>query len=205
MLTDPLHAGFGYACNRAPEPTAVISLGAGSYYTIDGKDQLAFTIHAIGQSYLGVIDDTGAHLYERIEHDNPKINPSDPEDMTAAIDDGRMSAFRAPEPGEHVVTVPTGELERVIGLGKELNVPAALDLLLALIKEDPGLTYASVHETWTDEASGENRLKLVVLGETDVYLAAFWEEGAVLQLKGALVSKATRQEIDAHAAYIETA
>lgn len=203
MLTDELHGAFGYAANQVSGNTPVHALGAGSYFKIDGTDQLAFSIAALGANYFGVKDETGAHLYERIEHDNPKIDRNNLDDMSAALKDGRMAAFKAPEVGAKLVHIPQETLQDIVTACGQLHAAAAVDLLLRCATPDPGLTYVSVAEIVKETKTGKFRLKLMILTENNVAVAALFPDGAILHQDGGVTTKRPMKEILAHVAAVE--
>lgn len=204
FLTDGLHGAFGYAANRAPDTLPVHALGAGSYYDIDGKQEMAFGVGVIGENLFGVRDDDGVRLYTRIEPDNPKIDRNDPEDMKAALSDGRMAAFKAPEVGPLRISIPQSELAQAAQVVDQLEVAAALDLLLRFVTPEPKLTHCSVAVFTQGSDQDDPLIKLLVLADSDIWAAVDLPKGAALLKGDERIAQVARNDISAHAKYVKS-
>ena len=201
MLSDPLYLGFGYAANLAPTPAPVHALGGGAEFDVAGEKRMAFGVNAVGQKFFGISDETGAHLYERIEPENPTIDRNDPDDMSAALADGRMAAFKSPEVGAHLVTMSPEDLQMAAKTCEQVNAPVALDLLLRTAETDPGLTFVAVREVETEEQEKGPLVLFSVVGQSEVFFAVV-SLGVSVLLKSDLstaLSNVSRQDIDDHA------
>ncbi|WP_316015043.1 DUF4375 domain-containing protein [Roseobacter sp. HKCCA0434] len=205
MLTDPHYAGFGIAATRVPGWSALIALGGGSYREIEGRQQLAFHVETTSGPCFGVLDAQGARLYARHQPDNPVIDMQDPDDVSAAMRDGRMAAMKQPGVGALKAAVPAAELTRVTQLCRDMDAATAVDLLLRREKTDPGLKTVFVADATTGAPGRPDRLVLTVLLPQRMMTRSvgLFHNGAILVGPDGKqqIAKATRRAITRHAAH----
>ncbi len=105
MLQDRFQLAMGMAATACQPINAVIAVGGGSSMEVDGNQETAFHILTNEGKRFGVLNANGASLFEMIEYDNPEMPAAgDPEGMLAAMQDGRLSQWRAPEVGERLAS-----------------------------------------------------------------------------------------------------
>ena len=204
FLSDTMLLGFGYAANVGETARPVVAIGNGAYYDVQGQQKMAFVVNAVSRTnYFGVLDDEGAALYERIEHENPKAPAmDDSEGWKKANADGFFSKFKPPEVGAKVAHVTNAQIEAAAELCASFDAAAAVDLLLRSLNPDPGLTYASFDTSVEHDA--QTVVILTVLTDREVLNAYIRSDGAMLFRGREVLAKVGRAQIREHAAFVNS-
>lgn len=208
MLSDPMWLGLGLAGVSAENVEPLIQIGSGSQMNIQGNDVTCWTVVTTKGRRFGVVNGTGAALFERIEGNNPhlprNITPETIKDVS--LDD--VLAFEAPKVGE-MISAASSESIRVIKLICEgLNVGAAISLLMGKMNPASQITSASVRSGGPDKDGALSvSIALVADNATKAYTIVVDEENAWLLAEPghAVLATATYDEIDRYSAkYLET-
>ncbi|MEM7546447.1 MAG: hypothetical protein AAF367_12995 [Pseudomonadota bacterium] len=154
-LSEPLRLGLGIAGWRATPPRPVTAIGTGSYMDIGDEKEMTWSLSlATGDRGYGVVDDTGARLYECVEGTKgPDIN--DREAMMAFD----FASYEGPNIGDLRGEVGNADIAEAGQLCKKLKVGAAVHLLAENFDAGEKITSISVRLA-EKEDKGQSRVIL---------------------------------------------
>lgn len=200
MTIEPAYVGFAFAAMRKERREMLIEIQNGHYEDVEGVSTLVWRLRASDGLKFGVADHQGCRLYDALVHDNPPMPAyGDSEGMKAAIKDGRLAAWRAPEVGALASRVSMEELEALIHHARQTEAAAGAHLLLRRVGAgERALKVAPIGfgvaedgtptATWVLDAAGER------------FLLHNFVKGCVLtDLRGdKRLAQASAEEIRAH-------
>ncbi|MEM1045116.1 MAG: DUF4375 domain-containing protein [Pseudomonadota bacterium] len=129
QINDHLHVSIGMAGLACNPPEMRLAIGGGSHLSVDGEDQLLWSVNTDGGARFAVVTSDGAAIYDRIE-DPTKIDMKDPEDVKAAMEDGRLQKLKGPSVGHRLSFVGSSTISRIVATANRVKAAEAIDLLL---------------------------------------------------------------------------
>lgn len=201
QINDWLHVSIGMAGMACTPMEIRLAIGGGVHMELDGETQVLWTVRTDGGSRYALVTDKGAALYERIES-GFKIDFNKPDEVFAAMEDGRLGNAQGDTVGERQSFVPGDVISTTIQVANRFKAAAAIDLLLRHAAID-AMKVSIVARSAPRPDDPVERIHWAVYTDTHPpFMAVTQEEGSALVAvdDNKVIAQVPAQAIAAHAA-----